>query len=322
MTFRRLKSIFNPDMYHGWGIKNSYFEGWYFKLVNREANKIFAIIPGISIDSDGRKHSFIQVLDGINNTAEYIRYRFEDFSASSSKFEITIADNLFSRSYISLNSPILSGHLEFSDLSAWPNRWYSPGIMGPYTFVPFMECYHGILSMDHMISGKISFQGDNVDFTGGRGYIEKDWGKSFPEAYIWLQSNHFEPRGTSVKLSVARIPWIGRSFTGFIAGVLHNEQLYEFTTYNSSKIEHIDISLSEINVQISNSTFSIRINGKREKATLLASPISGEMSGHISESMTSVIKLTLTDNKSGNTIYSGRGINTALEVVGDMELLS
>lgn len=309
-------------MYHGWGKKNSYFEGWYFKLLNRSANKIFALIPGVSIDKEGKKHAFIQVLDGANNRAEYIRFEFEDFSASSRDFRIAIAENTFSGKQITLNSEGLSGHVAFSGLNPWPNRWYSPGIMGPYTFVPFMECYHGIISMDHAIEGELSLMGHTVDFTGGRAYIEKDWGKSFPKAYVWLQSNHFEDTGTSIKLSVARIPWIGRSFIGFIAGVLHRGQLYEFTTYNSSKIKDLHISQSEIKAQIANNKFSLRISVERDQATQLASPISGAMTGHISESMSSVVKITLAESKSGTTIYAGRGTNTALEVAGDITLLT
>ena len=321
MAFKRFKSVFDPDMYHGRGKKRNYFEGWYFKLVNRAADKIYAIIPGVSMENDGSKHAFIQVLDGINAKSEYFRFNFEEFRTSTNKFKISIAGSIFTRNYVSLNLPGFGGYLEFSGLNRWPNRWYSPGIMGPYTFVPFMECYHGIISMDHEIIGKLSLNGDTVDFNGGRGYIEKDWGKSFPEAYIWLQSNHFEENGTSIKLSVARIPWIGRSFTGFIAGVLHNGQLYEFTTYNSSKLEHLDIKTDKLNIEIENRKFRLKIIAEREKATLLASPISGEMSGHISESMTSNVQITLSDNRSGSIIYSGRGTNTALEVAGDVNLL-
>ena len=51
--------------------------------------------------------------------------------------------------------------------------------MGPFSFVPLMECYHGILSMNHSLKGTLSFQGENLLFTGGKGYIEKDWGHSF-----------------------------------------------------------------------------------------------------------------------------------------------
>lgn len=318
---KRLKSVFNPDMYHGWGKNRCYFEGWYYKLVNAEADKIFAVIPGISIDSDGSKHAFIQILDGIKAEAEYFKFDFDRFSPGKGEFKIAIADNLFTKNYIILNLPDITCKLEFTGLSSWPNKWYSPGIMGPFTFVPFMECYHGIISMNHMLTGKLSLKSEIIDFTGGRGYTEKDWGRSFPLAYLWLQSNHFEESGTSIKLSVARIPWIGRSFNGFIAGLLHKGKLYEFTTYNSSKIEHLDILSDKVDVQIANKKFRLSLSVKREKATLLASPVSGKMSGHISESIRSEIRITLIDIISGNTVYRGLGKTTALEVAGDIDML-
>ena len=81
-----------------------------------------------------------------------------------------------------------------------------------------MECYHGILSMNHSINGTLILNGKTLSFDKGRGYMEKDWGHSFPEGYIWMQSNHFSKKETSIKISVAKIPWLRSSFIGFIAG--------------------------------------------------------------------------------------------------------
>ena len=50
----------------------------------------------------------------------------------------------------------------------------SPGIMGPYSFIPFMECYHGILSMNHKILGSLKYNDENISFNGGKCYMEKD----------------------------------------------------------------------------------------------------------------------------------------------------
>ena len=97
-----------------------------------------------------------------------------------------------------------------------PNSFFSPGIMGPYSFIPFMECYHGILSMNHNISGVINHNGIDISFDGGKGYMEKDWGHSFPKAYIWMQSNHFSKPNISIKSSIAIIPWLKSSFIGHI----------------------------------------------------------------------------------------------------------
>ena len=44
-----------------------------------------------------------------------------------------------------------------------------------------MECYHGIVSMDHTVNGLIEINNEKIDFSEGRGYIEKDWGRSFPQ---------------------------------------------------------------------------------------------------------------------------------------------
>ena len=75
-------------------------------------------------------------------------------------------------------------------------------------------------------------------------------------------------------------------------------------------------------VEISNRRYILVLKAKREQATQLASPISGGMSGHIMESMKSVVDLELMNAKTGSIIFEGRGFNTALEVAGDIDLLT
>jgi hypothetical protein len=56
---------------------------------------------------------------------------------------------------------------------------------GWYSFMRFMECYHGIIVVDADAEGTV-----NGEFRSGeRFYLEKDWGTSFPRSWIWLQSN-------------------------------------------------------------------------------------------------------------------------------------
>ena len=115
-----------------------------------------------------------------------------------------------------------------------------------------MECYHGIVSMDHSISGKLKIDGVVNNFGGGRGYTEKDWGRSFPSAYVWMQSNHFSLPGISIKASVARIPWIRNTFTGFIAGVWIHDRLIRFTTYNGSSMLKLAIDPLRVKMELQN----------------------------------------------------------------------
>ena len=220
---------------------------------------------------------------------------------------------------IELHLPEISGKLQFKGQVPWPTSWKSPGIMGPYSFVPFMECYHGILSMDHIIEGSLKINGEDCDFTGGRGYMEKDWGKSFPEAYTWMQTNHFSEKGISFKSSVANIPWLGSSFTGFIAGVLIRGEIYQFTTYNSTKLLKCHIDHDRVELVFRNRKHSLEVLAKREEATELASPIMGLMDGKIEESMCSEILLILKDLKNNRTLLNDTGQNAALEVAGKID---
>ena len=92
-----------------------------------------------------------------------------------------------------------------------------PNIMGPFTYIPNMECNHGVVSMSHTINGSIQLNDETWEFKNDKGYIEKDWGTSFPKRYIWIQGNHFKNTNTSFMLSLAHIPFIGFSFEGLIA---------------------------------------------------------------------------------------------------------
>jgi hypothetical protein len=317
----KIKSLFDPTMYQGWGIRRKYFEGWYFKVVDASESRAFAFIPGIAMDDTGNSHAFIQILDGKEKRSEYISFDAGVFVPSDERFEVSIGNNHFSSSGLKLDLPVASGTLSFSGMVAWPNRWYSPGIMGPYTFAPFMECNHGIVSMDHTITGSLVINGTETDFTGGRGYIEKDWGHSFPSAYVWMQSNHFGTPGISFKASVARIPWMTGNFTGFIAGLWLNNRLYRFTEYNRTRLSRLAVTGSAVDIEFAGRNHIISISAPVDRATSLASPVRGFMDGRIEESMTSAINLKLSDRGTGRIIFSGEGRNACIEISGPTEAL-
>ncbi len=315
----RIKALFNSDMYHGWTKKQKYFEGWYYKLVSQDEKSAIAIIPGVAMDERGNKHAFIQVLNGKELKASYYQFPFEDFKASKDDFNTSIALNTFTSKHIKLDHDNISGDLYFTEMIPWPSSILSPGIMGPFSFFPFMECYHGIVSMDHLIQGELTIEGKHYDFTNGRGYIEKDWGHSFPTAYFWMQSNHFSEEGISVKASVAKIPWMGTSFVGFIAGVWLKDRLIQFTTYNLSKLSKSFADEKNLDITIENKNYKLTIKAERQSSTTLASPIGGFMDGRINESMTDIMRVELLDKKQNKLILNDVGRNAGLEVAGDIK---
>lgn len=318
MLTNKLTAFFNPEHFQGEGKQSNYFEGWYFKVLNAAGTKAFAFIPGIAMDQFGKKQSFIQVLDGKNKTAAYHRFEVDQFVPTRGSFNLSLAGSSFSESTIHLNLDNIKGTLNFSGNVGWPKPFYSPGIMGPFSFVPFMECYHGIVSMDHSIQGTLTINDEIIDFTGGRGYIEKDWGRSFPSSYIWMQSNHFNKPGISLKASVAKIPWLGSSFVGFISGFWLYDRLIQFTTYNGTVLRKSFADTKKVELVLENKKHRLEIFAKRDGATSLASPILGLMDGRIEESMTSEIDVQLYDKIDKSIIFSGTGNHTALEVAGNI----
>ena len=316
---RRLSALYSPEQYHGWGKERQYFEGWYYKIINANEDQAYAFIPGIAMDSDGKRHAFIQVMNGKKATSSYLKFAADEFRPNPNHFDLEIGKNRFTQDSITLELDKVSGSLKFKNQIKWPVKWNSPGIMGPYAFVPFMECYHGILSMDHIIEGELSIDDETIDFTGGRGYIEKDWGTSFPSAYIWLQSNHFSEKEVSLKLSVANIPWLRSSFVGFIAGFWLENKLIQFTTYNSSKLIRSVIDQNKVIVELQNKHYRLNVEALRTSSAELASPILGFMEGKINETMTSEVSVELHDIKSRELIFKDTGRNTGLEVAGNLK---
>ena len=319
---RRYKALFNPEWFQGWGREKKYFEGWYFKMVGPKRDLALAVIPGIAFDESGDGHAFIQVLDGIKGTSTYHKFSASDFEAAADRLEVSIGFNHFSDRGLEVDLKELKAAIRFSDTVGWPKSMLSPGIMGPYSFAPFMECYHGIVSMDHTLEGVITLDGISHDVSGGRGYIEKDWGRSFPRAYVWMQSNHFGHSRTSLKASVARIPWLTGDFNGFIAGLWHEGKLYQFTTYNRSRLVKHEVTHQRVTIEMINPRYRLGVLGLRDRSTELASPILGAMSGKIEETMLAELHVELVDRKDGATLFKGVGMSAGLEVAGDIDLIT
>lgn len=309
-------------MYHGHGRKPPFFEGWYFKLVSADEHQRYAIIPGIILGSNA--HAFVQLLNGSTGESVYFTFPTEKFWASQNRFEVRIGNNSFTRDKITLHIDDqvgkLSGALHFEGISPWPISLTSPGIMGWYAWVPRMETYHGVVSLDHSINGSLKINEQDILFNQGRGYIEKDWGASFPAAWIWFQTNHFERPGTSLTASIAIIPWLNNSFRGFIGGIWHEGQLYQFATYTGAKIEKLEIFDDHIDWNLRDRNYRLEMIASRARGGLILGPDRIEMGKRVNETMLSTVEVRLS-SLSGELIFEGEGRNAGLEAHGDLERL-
>lgn len=326
---RFLRTTLNPDRYHGRkDQKPPFFEGWYYKLVDASEQNRYAVIPGIFLGS--APHAFIQVLDGATAKACYHTYSADAFWAADDRFEVRIGDNRFTSDSISLHIDApdfpVAGELSFAGRNPWPVTIVSPGVMGWYAWMPFMECYHGVVSLDHEIMGGLRVDGRSVDFSGGRGYTEKDWGRSFPEAWIWMQTNHFDRPGVCLTGSIAIIPWGRRAFRGFIVGLWLEQRLYRFATYTGAGTIELAVDDDMIHWVMEDKQHRLAITARRGSESrfgLLKGPDTVEMGKRVAETLTAVVEVRLSSLVAGGErpIFSGRGRHAGLEVHNVQERL-
>jgi tocopherol cyclase len=320
--------ILHPERYHGHSKKPPFFEGWYYKLVDAAEQRRYAVIPGIFLSDDPEEeHAFVQVLDGVTGQVTYHRYPASAFWAARDAFDIHVGPSRFTTNAVSLSlsSPaqVLKGDAYFEGLSPWPISLLSPGIMGWYSWVPFMETYHGVLSLDHEIHGSFTVDGRTIEWTGGRGYIEKDWGASFPSAWIWLQTNHFARPRTSLSASIATIPWLRSSFRGFIIGLWTEGLLYRFATYTGAEVEALEVSDEKVRWTVRDRTYRLEIVASRASAGLLRGPTQSDMSVRVPETLSARVQVRLSRGRPGQevVILDDVGRYAGLEVAGDLERL-
>ncbi|MBU1142272.1 MAG: tocopherol cyclase family protein [Firmicutes bacterium] len=316
------KKLIHPEFFQGNKKKKNYFEGWYYKLVSYDQKYTLAFIPGVSINENDT-HAFVQVF--ISQTVDketklkshYFRFKFEEFEYSHNHFSVKIGSNYFSKEKISIDLRTsqfqIFGNIAFSNTTPIHKTLLAPNIMGTFGYLNFMECYHGVISMSHDLSGILKINEVPVSFHKGKGYIEKDWGKSFPRAYVWMQSNHFKNPNTSFMFSYADIPFIGLYFKGLIANLVYEGKEYRFATYNFAKVKTEELQENNVHYILKKGRYTLDIEAKSTTQIGLASPKNGMMINQIKEGLSGYIDLKFYKGK--KLIVEDRGLHAGIEIM-------
>lgn len=281
--------------------KKNYFEGWYFKHTSKDLN--IAFIPSISITNNKNKNAFIQVIS--NNFTEKFVFPYEDFFSSVNTLNIRIKNNIFTSKSLNLN--LKSDKYEIkANLTYSPFQTLKSDIMGPFKNFPKMECKHNIFSMKHIVDGTIFINNKEHIFKNEFGYLEGDYGISFPDKYKWIQSNNLH--NGSFFLSIATIPYLKFKFTGLIAALIVGSKEYRFATYNCSKI----LINTKDHIRIKKRKYILDVFIKDSTSLILAAPKNGDMSRKVYESMDAVIEVKL--SKKNHVLYHETGYNASIEI--------
>ena len=316
---RKLFLIRNSELFQGRKYLNNknrknYFEGWYFK--NTCGDIGISFIPGISISKDENK-AFIQIIT--DDSSYYIDYDIDDFEYSDSPFYIKIGNNYFSKDKIHIDindinkDIVIHVNVEYSNSVNIDTSLFSPSIMGPFLYMPFMECNHSVISMKCSVNGMICINDRKIIFNDGDGYIEKDYGCSFPKSYIWCQGNSFSKKDASFMMSIANIPFMFFNFRGLICSLIVDGCEYRFATYNNSKIVKYDVRDNYLNIVLKKGHYYLDINCAFGNGLKLVAPVKGEMNKDIIESITEVVSVCL--KMDDEIIFEDNSRNCGLEIV-------
>ncbi len=313
----KLFLIKNPELFQGekyLNLNKNYFEGWYFKNVNNEDGISF--IPGINID-EKEKSAFIQIIT--NKSSYFVKFNINEFKFNHNPFGINIGNNSFSKNSIHIDiedvsqNLIIKGDINIFNSKNIDSSSSSPNIMGPFSYMPFMECNHAILSMKNNMQGIININNQIIDLNNGIGYIEKDWGCSFPKQYIWCQGNNFSKEQSSFMMAIADIPCGVINFRGIICSLIIDNKEYRFATYNNTKITKYNIAAGYAEIDLKRKQYSLNVKINYDQGNKLSAPVKGKMSKDIYESISSRITITL--KKDDNIIFKDTSNCCGLEIV-------
>lgn len=248
------------------------FEGWYLKHQNE--SETIALIPSIHTNKRGEGSASLQI---ITEKGSYqVSYSPNTFQASRSRFFVRVGRCVFSERGCRLHCQTPDLHLEgILRYGGFLPPQYDA--MGPFRFVPFLQCRHHVLSLRHRVDGKVQLNGRDFVFHNGVGYVEGDSGVSFPRRYLWTQCGW---DGNSVMLSIADVPICGREFPGCIAIVHWKGQEYRLATYRGVRILHA----GKHGALIRQGEYSLLVQLLEANAQILRAPLQGGLERAIRES--------------------------------------
>lgn len=277
--------------YKGPGHRRAFFEGWYFKLTLDDTATL-SLIP--SLHKRGHViYASLQwiIAKGSDTVSGSHAYGPDQIKLMQNPFQLTLGNNRIDESGILFREKDLNIAVKFKDL-----HHYRRDIMGPFRRLHgLMPCSHGLLVTNGQADVKIASPWVSGFFDSGV-YVEKDWGDTFPDRYIWLQAD-FPDQEAHLFFSIAKVK-IGKiNFVGFIANLTLNGKDYTLATWNHSRCK-VYGSPTALEITLTQGGITLTIQLKPIKSVNLNSPVIGLMTSSVRESLACPLTLKVVAPKS------------------------
>lgn len=283
--------------YKGPGNRTAYFEGWYFKLSLNAATTL-SLIPSVHEHGEFSYASLQWILSTGHDVKSWaVTYPKGSFKLTLQPFHLVLGASYFTETDIRIEEDDLQLSVHFKTMNH-----YTGDIMGPFRhFHQSMPCSHGLLVTNGV--AQVSIQSPLVqgEFTSGI-YVEKDWGDTFPNRYIWCQAN-FPNQNAYFFFSIATVKVNLINFTGFIANLTLQEKNYTFATWNLSECRVLG-DPTDIRIGLARGNRMLKARIRPQHSVHLNSPVQGMMDSTIRESLSAPLELKLRNFGISSTTYS------------------
>lgn len=297
--------------YHGAGKTRSFFEGWYFKHCSDEHTLI--LIPALHQDGTGRRTASLQVI--ADGRSFFIPFGEKDMEAYPKRLYIRLGQNYFTskgcRVHLDIPGLSIRGHIHYGPLTP-PRRSF----MGPFRHLP-LPCFHRVLSLSHPLKGRILFNQKVWDFRQGQGYIETDWGHSFPSAYLWAQCSFpardsaskgkaSSPAG-SVMFTAAGLEFGRRRLIACSSLIAHGGRQYRLSTYQGARLTRC----GGRRITLRQGGYTLQLILPQDDAVALKAPDEGSMKRTVYENPRCLMRCALT--KGSQLLFDETGNSASYE---------
>lgn len=272
--------------------KNGFFEGWFQKIYSKEHQFSLVIIYGYTTGNSPNEFGFIQILIPTEN-AIILYFPKKQITFNPHTHYVTMGENILSFHTIKISHEDLN--IELHSPQNFPLKSLKNS-MGYAYYLPNIPCYHSVLNFDYKVRGEIKYQQNTYRFDNAMGYMEKNWGTSFPEKYFWLHA--LEPNNPNVSLlfSQAEIKWMGKSFIKHVGHLRLNGDELDLRTLTLFNVSYDNTNPENITITIKSKQIKLEMSFSVAKKYMFKGPLKGKLSRDILHHSDSQIDLKIYQN--------------------------
>jgi hypothetical protein len=265
---------YKPNSIRGNFERNKYFEGWFQKVYSKEHNASFILIYGYATQNSDDHFGFLQVLvpDQEPEIAYFPKY---EVSCDIEQHIFRLGHNLLTKESIHINTHSFSIDLKLKNLH--PLRTFKNS-MGYAYFIPNLPCYHSVLTTAQNVSGEIQHNGVYYSLNNGMGYLEKNWGTTFPESYFWIHAVDPNNPARSLLFSKAKIVWLGKTYIKHVGYLCLDGQQIELRELKNFSVSNSNVSPENQIIQMRSASAQIDLSLDYGREVVFHGPKDGALS--------------------------------------------